>query len=184
MTMQSRYREKIRCINERTLLTHLQCALLAFISTKAGVVLCRPPKKSGAFHTNFSTFIPSHLQMKTQKKEKLQQLIKDGGFAKKCNRQIENEKKRDTIHILEDILFEDGFVVFYDNENREGIRGNVFIQMPNGELLNKDMIVKLGEAVWNYCTDKMNDDKKPILIQEKVVLSQAKVMEIINNIVA
>ncbi|ELP85533.1 hypothetical protein EIN_148450 [Entamoeba invadens IP1] len=193
MSAESRHREKLRCIGERTLLTNLECSLLAFISTKADVVLSRP-KKVGQFsheflsvftitfleeNTPFTFEVPSFLKRK--KTEKLVELNKEGKKGKKGFRQVQNQKKREVIHLLEDILFEDGFLVFYDNENREGIRGNVIIQMPNGQIIQKEMIIKLGEAIWTYCSNKFNEEQRSVLIKEKVTFSKEKVMSIISE---
>ncbi|ELP83935.1 hypothetical protein EIN_393760 [Entamoeba invadens IP1] len=193
MTSESRQKEKLRCIKERTLLTHLQCALIAFISTKADIKLS-PPKRvsrlsqdflnissitflteNPLFTLNFKDFI------KRRKKEKNAEMLKNGIDYRIMERKIQNEKKREILHLLEDILFEDGFIVYYENENREGIRGNVFIQMPDKQIVNKEMIIKLGESIEKYCSDRFIEKRKQNISIEMIILTKEKVLNIINE---
>ncbi|ELP91122.1 hypothetical protein EIN_269580 [Entamoeba invadens IP1] len=151
--------KKNQCVRERTMISNLQCALLAFIATKAEIELTKQKKQSKLSReflcVNFINFSEELYTFDVKKyvkirlNEKLNLFIKNGFNATTAHRKVVNEKKREVLHLLEDILFNEGFVVYYENENREGIRGNVFIQMPDGRIIERDMIINLGTKIWN-----------------------------------
>ncbi|ELP87594.1 hypothetical protein EIN_145680 [Entamoeba invadens IP1] len=167
--------ENIKCINERTQLSYLQCSLLAFISMNRRVVvghLKKPSKYSNKFieiqkvffdndEYSFVFNVQSFLAKRAQ--ERMSSYNKKNSSGKWALRKVRSQKKRECIHLLEDILFEDGFVVMYDTENREGIGGNIFIILPDGSVMDKVMIKRLGQTIWNYCEVEKKDTKEIIL---------------------
>ncbi|ELP88796.1 hypothetical protein EIN_438060 [Entamoeba invadens IP1] len=185
MAFELKSTDKRRCVDERTLLSNLQCSLLAFLAMKCDITVGKQKKNSQysrkfmnikqiLFHKdqpfifNVQTFLTKRCL------EKMASFEGDGVSQRTALRRALNEKKRDSLHILEDILIEDGLVTIYEVENREGIRGNVCIKLPDGSIVNKKMIEKLGESIWMYCECELTN-------KSKVVLDKELVMTLIQN---
>ncbi|ELP84344.1 hypothetical protein EIN_277940 [Entamoeba invadens IP1] len=163
-------RDSQRFIEQRNLQTYLECTILAILSYNTEIQLIKPQKltkHSQPFIKIKKLMILNDdkwsLEIDTIVKERIKAIEKDyknSGVAKNTAfRRSLNHKKRDMMHIVEDIIYEWGYTVRYEGENREGIYGNVEIEMPNGKLINKKRIVDIDQRVWEYLRVKMVSSK-------------------------
>ncbi|ELP84941.1 hypothetical protein EIN_367940 [Entamoeba invadens IP1] len=164
---------------ERSTLTNLQCALLAFLSIRANVIIAKP-QKSTKFSKQFlvlrqinftdENFIFDVNTFVTKRIQDRMNIMRTMGLSDKtAYRKTMNFKKREVLEVLEDLLFEEGFIVLYQKINREGVRGDISIKMPNGKVIGKEIIMKLGNNVWDFCLQKFKKSKKIVLNSENVL---------------
>ncbi|ELP92488.1 hypothetical protein EIN_523860 [Entamoeba invadens IP1] len=160
--------EARRYIDQRNTSTYLECTLLALLSNECSVHFSRPQKSTKYSHQFLKvsklTLYQSEVWqlevsslVKRRCKEMENVYILKGASQKTALRRALNKKRRETMHILEDILYEEGYSVSYKGENREGIYGEMSVVFPNGIILNNDRIERLGKLVWEHVNGHMGE---------------------------
>ena len=69
-------------------------------------------------------------------------------------------KRRENMHLLEDILFEHNYLIQIEKEDREGIRGNTLIFYQNTLLFDLDDIMYIGKNICDYVINKLGKNKQ------------------------
>ena len=64
------------------------------------------------------------------------------------------------MHILEDILFENNYVINIEKEDRDGIRGNVCIFYDHTLIYTLNEIMNKGKIICEYIINKLGKNKQ------------------------
>ncbi|ELP91487.1 hypothetical protein EIN_144470, partial [Entamoeba invadens IP1] len=128
-----------RCIEQRNMQTSLECCLPALLSQKGTLKIANPQKKttySSEFikltQLTFNDVEEWTLDIINVVKERCRDIEKfmlmSGVSKGTAYRRSMDAKRREFMHLIEDILFVEGYDITYTSENREGISGDVKIR--------------------------------------------------------
>nr|BAN40383.1 hypothetical protein [Entamoeba invadens] len=150
----------------RNLQSDLECVLLALLSSKYKFTIAKPQKKaeySGQFIKvkNMIKFDDLNFTFHVQKffmkcsLESISLSLKNGLTQKTAKRRSQAYKRRLALHLFEDLLLEDGFLITTHKENREGIIGDVTIYKNNLPSFSKNDIQNIGPVIWDFLNERL-----------------------------
>ncbi|ELP85916.1 hypothetical protein EIN_135000 [Entamoeba invadens IP1] len=150
----------------RNLQSDLECVLLALLSSKYKFTIAKPQKKAEYSRQfikvkNMIKFDDLNFTFHVQKffkkcsLESISLSLKNGLTQKTAKRRSQAYKRRLALHLFEDLLLEDGFLITTHKENREGIIGDVTIYKNNLPSFSKNDIQNIGPVIWDFLNERL-----------------------------
>ena len=124
------------------------------ISTKTIPLIKVISIKNNSFDFQIQQFIKKRNIERINEQNKLQITMKT------AKRRGQAFKRRENMHILEDILFENNYVINIEKEDRDGIRGNVCIFYDHTLIYTLNEIMNKGKIICEYIINKLGKNKQ------------------------
>ncbi|EDR22616.1 hypothetical protein EDI_079870 [Entamoeba dispar SAW760] len=170
------YLSHIKTLNNESL---LEGTIIYFLSNYYSIIVTRPSKKSTMTvpfirikrieRNGESLDIPKFI--KRRGKEYFEIHKNKRAIVKTIRRRERSRRRMETMHLLEDFLFNEGIYVNVENESVNGIGPNSWIyQSREKKVINSTEIREIGMKVISYITNELTT-KNQVIIERNTILS-------------
>ena len=168
-------RERLREIVN--LQSFLQSVLLGILSQYCTITIGKPQRKSTVtfqfIKVRYLEFGHDKIEVQKFIKQRAKEIINnhsmEGITEKTAKRRCQSSKRREVVYLLIDLLQEYHYHVSMENEETEGISGNVSIYRDKDLLYSKNEICDKGLEINKYIFEKLGNNKQQVIAQAELV---------------